>query len=146
MDQHKPFAEIMDLISKVEKLIPEYRNIPEDFVKTKGNVALCIIDEDGNVYGRMFGDNKIAMRRVYKIAWTIASQVWITGMKTGEYERLVFTNQVDESIYGIETPDLIGWPGGQPVTLRDGTRLSVGFSGFRGSSDLEIVVRAMEKM
>jgi glc operon protein GlcG len=41
---------------------------------------------------------------------------------------------------------LVGWLGGQPVTLRDGTKLSVGFSGFRGISDLEIVVKALEKI
>jgi glc operon protein GlcG len=120
--------------------------IPEDSVKSNGNVAVCIIDEDGYIYGKMYGKDKIISRRIFKIAWTKASQVWITSMKTGEYEKLVFNNQIDESIYGIETPDLIGWQGGQPVTLKDGTKLSVGFSGFRGISDLNIVVKALSNI
>ena len=69
-----------------------------------------------------------------------ASQVWITGFKTNEYERMIFTDQMD---YGICLPDLVGYEGGQPITLRDGTKLSIGFS---GSSDLEIVGKALEKV
>jgi glc operon protein GlcG len=69
--------------------------------------------------------------------------VWLTGVKTGEYERLVFTKEVPENANGIEAPDLIGWEGGQPLTTRNGTKLSVGFSGFRGVTDLEIMVRAL---
>ena len=82
-------------------------------------------------------------RQSYKIAWTKASQVWITGYKTGEYEKLVYSGQIDENKFGIIRPDFLGWEGGQPVTLKDGTRLSVGFSGFRGTSDLEIVLKAV---
>jgi glc operon protein GlcG len=79
------------------------------------------------------------------VAWTKASQVWITGLKTGEYEKLAFAGQINEDDYGIIRPDYIGWEGGQPLTLSDGTKLSVGFSGFRGVSDLEIVVKAIKK-
>jgi uncharacterized protein GlcG (DUF336 family) len=145
--EHKDLIiQIDKIISAIEKLIPGYMKIPEDSIKSNGNVAVCIIDEDGYVYGKMYGKDKIISRRVYRIAWTKASQVWITSMKTGEYEKLVFNKQIDESIYGIETPDLIGWPGGQPVMLKDGTKLSVGFSGFRGVSDLEIVVKALSNI
>jgi glc operon protein GlcG len=42
-------------------------------------------------------------------------------------------------------PDMIGWEGGQPITLKDGTKLSIGYSGFRGTSDLEIVIKALKK-
>ncbi len=143
MDHENRVVLIDKIIIAIENRIPDYMNIPEDRVKSNGNVAVCIIDEDGNVYGKMYGKDKIISRRIYKIAWTKASQVWITSMKTGEYERLVFNKEIDESKYGIETPDLIGWPGGQPVTLKDGTKLSVGFSGFRGVSDLEIVIKAL---
>ena len=131
------------LIDEVGKLIPEYMKIPVDLQINNGNVAICIITEDGEIFGRMFGSNKIAERRTYNIAWTKASQVWITGMKTGEYEKKVFNNEVDDSIYGISKPDMIGWDGGQPITFTGGTKLSVGFSGFRGISDLEIVVKAV---
>jgi glc operon protein GlcG len=92
----------------------------------------------------MFGTNRPRQRQSYKVAWTKASQVWLTGYKTGEYERLVFTKQVGENANGIEAPDLIGWEGGQPLALADGSVLSVGFSGFRGTIDIEIMVKALE--
>ncbi len=38
---------------------------------------------------------------------------------------------------------MVGYKGGQPVTLPDGTSLSVG---FRGTNDLEIVSNAIEKL
>ncbi len=79
------------------------------------------------------------------MAWTKASQVWITGIKTAEYERLVFTGQVDEEKFGIGRPDFIGWEGGQPVVVGGEIVLSAGFSGFRGTSDLEIVRKALDE-
>ena len=39
-------------------------------------------------------------------------------------------------------PDFLGWESAHTVTLEDGTRLSIGSSSFRGTSDLEIVSRA----
>jgi len=131
------------LVQAVEKLLPEYLANPADVKNNKGNTAICVIDEQGQVWGKMFGPDKIITRRIYNIAWTKASQVWITGIKTGEYEKLVFNKQIDDHRFGIEMPDFIGWEGGQPVTLQDGTRLSVGFSGMRGISDLDIVTRAV---
>ena len=56
---------------------------------------------------------------------------------------MVFNKEIGENANGIEAPDLIGWEGGQPLTLKDGTKLSVGFSGFRGTTDIEIMVRAL---
>ena len=129
----------------MEKLIPIYMQNAEDKDIAGGNVAVCIIDENGMLYGRMFGTNKPRLRQSYKVAWTKASQVWLTGVKTGEYERMVFNQLVEENGNGIEAPDLIGWQGGQPLTLPDGAKLSVGFSGFRGVVDLEIVVKALDK-
>jgi uncharacterized protein GlcG (DUF336 family) len=133
-------------LSAIEELIPQYLQIDEDKRISNGNVAICIIDEDGAVYGRMYGEDKPRRRQSYKVAWTKASQVWLTGVKTGEYEKLVFNNIVDENANGIEAPDLIGWQGGQPLTLSDGTKLSIGFSGFRGTTDLEIVEKAFSKL
>lgn len=130
----------------IEDLIPSYMDVQEDKVISNGNVAVCIIDEEGTVYGRMYGNDKARKRQSYKIAWTKASQVWLTGVKTGDYEKLVFNNIVAENANGIDAPDLIGWQGGQPLTLSDGTKLSVGFSGFRGATDLEIVIKAFKKI
>lgn len=134
---------INKLFEAIEKLIPLYMEDPEEKSKSNGNVAVCIIDENGIVHGKMFGTNKVRLRQSYKVAWIKASQVWLTGVKTGEYEKMHFNDQVDVKASGIEVPDLIGWLGGQPLTLKDGTKLSVGFSGFRGVTDLEIVVKAL---
>ncbi len=140
-DQHLD-AIINYAFNTIEKLIPVYMQNPDDAAISNGNVAVCIIAENGHVYGRMFGTNNPRLRQSYKVAWTKASQVWLTGVKTGEYEKMVFNKLVEENGNGIEAPDLIGWEGGQPLTLANGTKLSVGFSGFRGVTDLEIMVKA----
>jgi glc operon protein GlcG len=56
---------------------------------------------------------------------------------------MVFNREIAENANGIEAPDLIGWQGGQPLSLKNGKKLSVGFSGFRGITDLEIMVKAL---
>ncbi len=134
---------IDQLFVAIEKLIPVYMADAADQKISNGNVSVCIIDEYGEVHGKMFGSNKPKMRYTYKVAWTKASQVWLTGIKTGEYERMVFTKELPENANGIEAPDLIGWEGGQPLTLKDGTKLFVGFSGFRGVTDIEIMLKAL---
>jgi len=130
------------IFTEVEKLLPSYLLNKEDERIANGNCAGCIIDEQGNVYGRLYGTNKIRARESYRVAWTKASQVWITGLKTGEYEKKFFNNEVPEC--GIEVPDLIGWEGGQPITLKNGTKLFAGFSGIRGIYDLEIMLKATQ--
>ena len=135
---------IRKIIDEAEKMIAFYMQNEEDKRIANGNVSVCIIDDDGVVYGRMFGTNKIRARESYRVAWTKASQVHITRLKTGEYEKLAFNNQINEDKYGIERPDYIGWEGGQLITLPDGTELAVGFSGFRGVIDLEIIVKALD--
>lgn len=135
---------IEELIRKMEELIPNYLSCEEDRNISNGNVAVCIIDEEGTIYGKIFTpNNKIRARESYRVAWIKASQVWLTGMKTGEYEKKIYSGEIEEGVIGISKPDLIGWEGGQPIILSDGTRLSVGFSGFRGISDLEIVQKAL---
>ena len=136
---------VTSMIEAIHKHILVYMQNPEDSSIANGNVAVCIIDEEGNVYGKMFGTNKQRLRQSYKVAWTKASQVWLTGVNTGEYERMVFNKEVEENANGIEAPDLIGWQGGQQLTLNDGAKLSVGFSGFRGVVDLEIMVKVLEE-
>ncbi|MDB5199349.1 MAG: hypothetical protein JWO92_1312 [Chitinophagaceae bacterium] len=140
-------ATITAIIDEIENLIPMYMEIEEDRIKADGNVSVCIIDNEGCIYGRMFGlTDKIRGRETYRVAWLKASQVWITGIKTGAYERLAFNNEIDEKQFGIKRPDYIGWEGGQPIILQDGTKLAAGFSGFRSISDLEIVIKALHKI
>ncbi|WP_426485427.1 GlcG/HbpS family heme-binding protein [Flavobacterium sp. 2] len=146
MNEQTIKAQIALAFAEIEKLIPEYLQIEEDKRISNGNVAVCIIDENGSVHGKMYGNDKARQRQSYKIAWTKASQVWLTGVKTGEYEKMVFNGIVDENANGIEAPDLIGWQGGQPITLSNGTKLSIGFSGFRGTTDLEIAEKAFEQL
>jgi len=134
---------IQILVEAVEKRVPEYQAVEADRKLNDGNCALCIVDATGGVHGKMFGTDKIRQRRCFHIAWTKASQVWITGYKTGEYEKLVFNGEVDEKKFGIIRPDFVGWIGGQPVAIDAQTKLSIGFSGFRGTSDLEIVQKAV---
>jgi uncharacterized protein GlcG (DUF336 family) len=143
MENKVTFLMINRLFDAIENLIPHYMESQADRNISNGNVAVCIIDDLGCVHGRMFGANKPRQRQSYKVAWTKASQVWLTGVKTGEYERMVFNKEVAENANGIEAPDLIGWEGGQPLITKNGDRLSVGFSGFRGVTDLEIMVRAL---
>lgn len=143
METKAPLNTIQKIFKAIENLIPIYMEIPEDKCISNGNLAVCIIDEAGQVHGKMFGTNNVRLRQSYRVAWTKASQVWLTGVKTGEYERMVFNNEVDENANGIEAPDLIGWTGGQPLVMKNGAKLSVGFSGFRGLTDLEIMVKAL---
>jgi len=139
-------AHATQIIAAIEQLLPEYLADAADRTVANGNLGVCIIDETGRVFGAMSGPDQNRKRQSFRVAWTKASQVWITGMKTGEYEKAVYGGQVEESKFGIARPDLIGWEGGQPFTLRDGRRLSVGVSGLRGVSDLAIATRAMQQL
>lgn len=141
---------IQEIINKIFKSIsvqiPDYQNDEADWGKCQGNVAVCIIDDAGNIYGKIWGQDKIKGRRYYDIAYRKASQVWITGYKTGEYEKLVYNKKLDYKDFGIELPDLMGWEGGQPILLDPDTKLSCGFSGFRGVSDIAIVKKAVKQV
>jgi glc operon protein GlcG len=134
---------IENILAAIAGLVPEYRKNPVDQAKGAGHCAACIIEADGTIHGKMFGDDKNRLRNLYRVAWMKASQAWITGMKTGEYEKKVFNSEVNADLYGIILPDLIGWEGGQPITLKDGKTIFAGFSGFTSKSDLEIVLKAV---
>jgi len=133
---------IQQFLDTIESLIPHYSSNPLDSF-ANGNVAVCVIDEWGCIYGKIWGNDKLTGRNFYKNAWIKASQVWITDMKTGEYETKLYNDEFSEELYGINKPDLIGWEGGQPILLKNGMKLSVGFSGFRGENDLDIVTKAI---
>ena len=134
---------IQKLLAAIEKRVPSYNENPEDANIANGNVAICIIDGEGCIYGKLFGNDKIRQRASFRIAWTKASQVWLTGVKTGDYEKLVYTGRAVPEKLGLMKPDLIGWEGGQPIAIDETSALSIGFSGFRGVSDLDIVTKAI---
>jgi glc operon protein GlcG len=136
---------IQKMIDSMSAQVPTYKSSAPDWNNSEGNVAVCIIDDEGNVYGKIWGNDKLRGRKIYDIAYRKAVQVWITGYKTGEYEKLVFTEQLNYREFGIDLPDLMGWKGGQPIQLDADTRISCGFSGFKGVTDLAIVTTAAEE-
>ena len=80
--ENKEMNTIIDgIFDAIEKLIPQYMQEPLDKNIANGNVAVCIIDDKGKVYGKMFGTNKPRLRQSYRVAWVKASQVWLTGVK-----------------------------------------------------------------
>lgn len=56
--------------------------------------------------------------------------MWITGHKTGDYEKIVFGGDMDPEDSPIALPDLMGWLGSQPITIGNSIKLSIGFSGL----------------
>ena len=146
MDTTKLEKIINSIFEVLEVEISGFRSSPEDWRISEGNVAICIITEEGKIYGKLFGRDRLKQRKFFSIAWKKASQVWITGHKTGDYEKIVFGGEMNPEDSPIELPDLIGWVGGQPIQIDRDTRLSIGFSGFRGFNDIEIVQKAIQKV
>lgn len=136
---------IDQFVAEVEKLFPEYRNNPIDAQISQGGGALVVIDADGYVYGRIFGDNPRRGREVFDIAHKKATQVWLTGYATGDFERKIFAGELDEGKFPISKPDYIGWEGGLPLVV-GGHKVSAAFSGYQGTSDQDIIRRAAEKV
>jgi uncharacterized protein GlcG (DUF336 family) len=128
---------------EIEKLLPGFRKDPVDFGINGGNVAVFVFGPDGEIFGKTFGADKPKCRDTATTAWKKASQVWLTRIATGEYERKVYNGEVNWFSFGIMKPDLIGWEGGIPGILPDKTEVSLGFSGFRGEKDAEILEKAL---
>lgn len=135
-------ALIQAFIDTVEKIIPEFLADPEDFRIADGNMALYILDDAGNLHGRMFGSDRAKQRNSGKVAWHKVTQVWLTRKPTGTYEQLVYNNQVPWWEYGVPKNEFIGWEGGMPAQLDDGTFLSLALSGLRGDKDVEVLRKA----
>ncbi len=146
MEENSKQAILDAFFQALEQEVARAMKTPEDARISDGNVAVCVIDSDGMVHGKLFGSDKPRQRQAFRVAWTKASQVWLTGVETGEYERRVFTGEIPENANGIDNPDLIGWVGGQPLTLNNGLHFSIGFSGFRGTTDKQLVLDAFEKL
>jgi len=143
---HEKLQQVINkMLESISAQIPDYKNSEPDWSISQGNVAVCIIDEKGNVYGKIWGSDKLKGRKYFDVAYRKASQVWITGYKTGEYEKLVFTDKLNYKDFGIELPDLMGWQGGQPIQLDAETTIACGFSGFKGINDLGIVKKAADE-
>ncbi len=136
----------LNIMKWVDENISTFMNNPDDYSISDGNVALCIVEKDGTVHGKMYGSDMNRKRNSYFYAWKKASQVWITGMPTGEFERKVFNHEINEYAYCINRPDYVGWIGGQPVDIGNGEILAVAFSGFRGETDLKLISEAVKQI
>lgn len=139
--------EIIDKIfEEVSISVNQFKDSPEDWNISEGNVAMCVITKEGKIFGRLYGNDKLKQRQFYNVAWKKASQTWITGYKTGDYEKIVYGGDMDPEDSLISLPDLIGWAGGQPIMIDEYTELAIGFSGFRGVNDIKIVQDAVQKV
>ena len=145
MTPEKVQERVNRMIAHMDAHINDYQSSPADWSISEGNVAVCILDESGNVWGKIWGKDKLRGRKCFDIAYRKASQVCITGYKTNEFERLVFTDQLNYRDFGIPLPELMGWEGGQPIVLDAETKISSGFRGFKGVTDLAIVKKAVEE-
>ena len=134
------------LLAEIALLVPACMEAPADRDNSLGNVTVFIVAESGQIFGRMFGADRPRQRGTCRVAWQKATQVWLTGIATGRYEELVYAKKIDPSKFGINHPDFIGWDGGLPVELADGTKLAVAVSGFTGETDCAIIRRAVAKI
>src|SRR5438105_3353667 len=90
------------MLDSLSKQIPSYSTSEADWKNCQGNVAACIIEDDGTIYGRIWGNDKLKGRRYYEVAYRKASQVWITGHATNDYEKKVFADELNYKDFGIE--------------------------------------------
>jgi glc operon protein GlcG len=130
------------LIERVIGLYPEYLQDPLDRDRNGGNAAAFALGPDGAIHGHSFGDDPALRQKVYLIGSRKLLQVWRTGHATGTFEELVYAGKLDETAFGLQRPDLIGWQGGIPLYTPDGALIAAAFSGFRGIKDVEILQRA----
>lgn len=130
------------LVAAVERLFPAFAADPIDGAQSRGNAAVLVIEPSGRVHGRVFGDDPAAGARCLGLAQRKLLQVWRSGHATGEFETLVYSGRLDETTFGLQRPDLIGWEGGVPLEDADGALHAAAFSGFRGVSDVAILAQA----
>jgi glc operon protein GlcG len=130
------------LIDEVERLFPEFLQDPIDREQSRGNAAVAVIEPGGRIHGRIFGDDPARGQWCLGIAHRKLAQVWRTGYATGHFEELVYAGRLDESKFGVNRPDFIGWEGGVPLEDASGRLFAAAFSGFRGIKDIQILSRA----
>lgn len=132
------------IVEEVARLFPIFLEDPIDREMSKGNGAVCVLNAQGEFHGRILGTDKAKARWCFGIANRKVIQVWSTGYATGRFEELVYAGKVDDTQFGINRPDFIGWEGGVPLVLDDGAFMAAAFSGIRGVNDVAIIVRAVQ--
>lgn len=134
---------LSSLAAAIERHTPAFLADPEDLAIAQGNLVFVAIDDAGHVFGRYWGTDPVRQRGSAMVAWTKANQVRLTRTSTGLYEKLVYTGQKNWWEYGIPLPEFIGWEGGLPAVLEDGTLVALGLSGLRQDKDCALLVRAI---
>jgi glc operon protein GlcG len=135
-----------NLFLAMDSLIPKFLENPDDFAIAEGNVCCLIMDEEGNVVGKHWGTDRVKQRKSAQVGWQKVMQVWLTDTPTGTYEEKVYSKQMNWWEYGIPLPELIGWQGGLPARLADGSKIAIAFSGFHGDKDCAIIRQAAGMM
>ena len=143
---NSPAAVAQQLVDEIGKLMPKYLEDPIDRDMSRGNAAVCVIDPTGRVHGQIFGTDKAKARWCLGIATRKVLQVYSTGYPTGRFEELVYAGKLDDKPFGINRPDFIGWLGGVPLQLADGSKFAAAFSAFRGENDVKIIHEATTKI
>ncbi|MCB9496127.1 MAG: hypothetical protein H6686_04480 [Fibrobacteria bacterium] len=115
---------------------------PLDRDIAQGNLVFVAVHESGEVFGRYWGTDPVRQRQSAMVAWTKVNQVKLTRTATGLYEKLVYAGQKNWWEFGIPLPEFIGWEGGMPALLDDGTFAALAFSGLRGDKDCELMAQA----
>jgi uncharacterized protein GlcG (DUF336 family) len=138
-----PSSIAQQIVDEVSRLFPLFLEDPIDREMSKGTAAICVLDASGQFQGRIFGTDKAKARWCFGIANRKVIQVWSTGYATGRFEEMVYAGKLDDTQFGINRPDFIGWEGGVPLVLDDGSLMAAAFSGIRGVNDVAIIVRAV---
>jgi len=128
--------------AEILRLFPFFLEDPIDLAQSQGNAAFLLLGPEGTLHGHVFGKDTARGLWCLGIAQRKLTQVTRTGYPTGRFEELVYSGKLDEGQFGVHRPDLIGWEGGVPFMLPDGTRISAAFSGFRGINDVAILISA----
>jgi hypothetical protein len=85
------------IAEEIERLLPEYLKNPEDANISRGGCALAMLNAQGDACGFLFGDKPARQRECAQTAWKKANQVWLTGYSTGQFETLIYSQQLDET-------------------------------------------------
>jgi uncharacterized protein GlcG (DUF336 family) len=134
----------MKIMQWIDANIDRYLTNEIDYEISNGNVALCIIEPNGDMHGKMYGKDKYRKQNSFQIAWEKAKQVWLTGISTGEFEIKNYKQEINELKFQLNNPDTDGCIGGKPIYVNDTDFLSIGYSGFREETGLQLINDAIQ--
>lgn len=143
MDAARFHSILSSLAVAIERHMPTYLADPEDLAIAQGNLVFVAVDDAGHVFGRYWGTDPVRQRGSANVAWSKVNQVKLTRTATGAYERQVWAGRKNWWEFGIPLPEFIGWEGGLPATLEDGTFVALALSGLRQDKDCALLATAV---